>query len=185
MSGRMRDGIVVSGLYALGVIVTGVIAFGMGRAQDERRQVDRPRNLAPREEASATATDPAILAAKEPGPIPKEDQLYVFAMPEKGTQSVLVLRVVDGDTYEGAFLVPCMFRVRGIDAPEMRDKGGRPAKEYLEKLIAGKLFSCNLQGREKYGRIIADIHLGKDQGWLSEAMIKAGHAKPYSGGKRE
>jgi endonuclease YncB( thermonuclease family) len=183
MSGRMRDGIVVSGLYALGVIVTGVIAFGMGRAQDERRQVDRPRNLAPREEGSVA--DPAILAAKEPGPVPKEDHLYVFAMPEKGAQSILVLRVVDGDTYEGAFLVPCMFRVRGIDALEMRDKGGRPAKEYLEKLIAGKFFSCNLQGREKYGRIIADLHLGKDQGWLSEAMIKAGHAKPYGGGKRE
>jgi endonuclease YncB( thermonuclease family) len=131
------------------------------------------------------ATDPAILAAKEPGPVPKEDQLYVFAVPEKGTQSVLVLRVVDGDTYEGAFLVPCMFRVRGIDAPEMRDKGGRPAKEYLEKLVAGKLFSCNLQGREKFGRIIADAFLGKEQGWLSEAMIKAGHAKPYGGGKRE
>jgi endonuclease YncB( thermonuclease family) len=153
--------------------------------QDERRQVDRPRNLALREDGSAITADPTILAAKEPGPVPKEDQLYVFAVPEKGTQSVLVLRVVDGDTYEGAFLVPCMFRVRGIDAPEMRDKGGRPAKEYLEKLIAGKLFSCNLQGREKFGRIIADAYLGKDQGWLSEAMIKAGHARPYGGGKRE
>jgi endonuclease YncB( thermonuclease family) len=136
MSGRMRDCVAVISLYALGVTVAGAIGYQTHARQDERRQLERPRNLAPREEG--LATDPAILAAKEPGPVPKEDQLYVFALPEKGTQSVLVLRVVDGDTYEGAFLVPCMFRVRGIDAPEMRDKGGRPAKEYLEKLITGR-----------------------------------------------
>lgn len=185
MVGRLGRAVAVLALLGTGAGIGAWINRGWTQ-EGERRAPDRPRNLARDEEpAPDPSLDPIILAAKEPGPIPKEDQLYVFALPEKGTQSVLVLRIVDGDTCEGAFLVPVMFRLRGINTPEMRDKGGRPAKEYLEKLLAGKLYSANLWGRERHGRILADFYLGKDQGWVSEAMIKAGHAKPYGGGKRE
>lgn len=116
-----------------------------------------------------------------PGDVPKEDQLYVWAVPEKGTQSVLVLRVVDGDTVEAAYLVPVMLRLNRINAPERGTPEGKKAEEALSRLVGGKLLAVNVHGRDKYGRVLADVYLSKEDGWLSDKMVKEGHAKPWDG----
>jgi endonuclease YncB( thermonuclease family) len=157
--------------YLLGVTVG--VKIAPATAQD-KPALERPRPLSP-EKAALTG----------PGPEPNEDQLYVWPLPEKGTQSLLVLRVLDGDTMECAYLVPVMVRIRGVNAPELTASGGRDAREALDKLAGGKLLPANLHGREKFGRVLADFWLGKDKGWVSQALIKGGFAKPYDGGKRE
>lgn len=151
----------------LGALIGAKAARGQ-QPSENARQLERPRNLTPQESAT------------DPGPTPKDDQLYVWPLPERGTQTVLVLRVLDGDTLEGAYLVPIMFRVKGIKAPALNDKGGRLAREDLEKLLVGKLYSANLYGREPFGRVLADFWMGKDQGWASAAMLKGGHVKPLA-----
>lgn len=165
---RMLFGWPVSSL----VLGTGMVLL----AQDkDKPPLERPRPLA---EGARTPADPH-------GPVPKDEQLYVWPVPEQGTQTLIVLRVIDGDTAEAAYLVPVVLRVKGINAPELRDKGGKEAREALDKLVGGKLLPANLFGREKYGRVLADFYLGKDQGWLSEALIKGGWVKKYEGGPRE
>lgn len=158
----------------LAALVLVVAGFYLAVLAQEKPAVERPRPLSAEKAARAEA-----------GPEPDESQLYVWPLPEKGTQSLLVLRVVDGDTMECAYLVPVMVRIKGVNAPELSQSGGRDAKEALDKLTGGKLLPANLHGREKFGRVLADFWLGKEGGWVSNALIKGGHARPYDGGKRE
>lgn len=39
--------------------------------------------------------------------------------PRSGEEKVLITRVIDGDTVEFCWLIPCRGRIKGIDAPEM------------------------------------------------------------------
>lgn len=153
---KLMGGVVIALVAALATVM------GTGLAQD----VKRPRPIEKKDEK----------AAKEEAP--EADKLYVWSVPEGGLQSVLVLRVIDGDTAECAFLVPFTARLKGTQAPELKEKGGKEAKEKLDELIGGKLLPARLHGREKCGRTLADFHLGKD-GWAAAALIKAGHAKAY------
>jgi micrococcal nuclease len=114
-----------------------------------------------------------------------------------------VLSVYDGDTITiGAIVygVYTKFSVRlyGIDCAEMR--GGTAetkalaerAKLFVEYAILGKVVEIQvLNGkihngkkiREKYGRLLALVSMpdGRD---LSEALLAAGLAKKYDGGKK-
>lgn len=80
-------------------------------------------------------------------------------------------------------------RVRGVDAPEIRGKcesekiAARAAKKYtVLSLRSAKTIELRNIQRGKYFRIIADVYI---DGWsLSKALIKAGHGRKYSGGKR-
>lgn len=108
-----------------------------------------------------------------------------------------LVRVIDGDTVEIRALIwldqhiVTRVRLRGIDAPEL---GGRcpdearravEAAEALRKLLAGRQLHLTDIGRDKYGgRIIGRIMAGSGND-IGEAMLAAGHARPYAGGRRD
>jgi endonuclease YncB( thermonuclease family) len=111
---------------------------------------------------------------------PEEGKLYTLGLPSSGLATVHGFRAVDGDTFEGAFLIPVVFRVHGINAPERGRPGAAEATQALSALVAGKMMTVRVDGREKYGRTLADVWLGKDAGWLSDDFIKRGLASPYN-----
>jgi micrococcal nuclease len=101
-----------------------------------------------------------------------------------------VIRIVDGDTLhlevELGFDVTRKdsFRLYGLDAPELNTDAGKAAKVWLaEALTQGVLIiTTHKDDREKYGRYLATLWI--DQKNVNEAMIAAGHAVVYGGGKR-
>jgi len=80
-------------------------------------------------------------------------------------------------------------RVAGVDAPEIRGQcdsekiAARKAKQFTVRALrnAGIIELRNIR-RGKYFRIIAEVYIDGVQ--LAELLIRAGHARPYSGGKR-
>jgi micrococcal nuclease len=101
--------------------------------------------------------------------------------------------VVDGDTVW--FLIDLGFdltlrkklRFANIDAPELKNVGGKEAKEYLaQSLPVGKeVILVSKKTLDKYGRFVATVMLdgkvtatveGKD---LNKDMLDSGHAKAF------
>lgn len=82
--------------------------------------------------------------------------------------------VIDGDTIR---LGNLKIRLWGIDAPELHQSLGVPAKAFLEDTVAGKEIRCLPDGSISYDRVVAKCLVdGQD---IGELIISAGHAKPY------
>ena len=93
-------------------------------------------------------------------------------------------RIVDGDTVEVA---GTKIRLSGIDAPETdqicfdaagaKVTCGIAARDALQSAFGGKPWSCEITGRDRYGRALADCTAdGADvQGW----MVRHGHALSF------
>lgn len=108
------------------------------------------------------------------------------------------LRVIDGDTVairtpppRGQAVEPVRVRILGLDAPETRGAGceaerklGRAASRTLRRLAAeAGTVTIEATGRDRYGRTLAHLTLdGRD---VAGALISAGLARPYAGGRRE
>lgn len=92
---------------------------------------------------------------------------------------------VDGDTLRlYSPRADLRLRVWGIDAPELREAGGRAAKDALAALADGQPLACDLRDVDRYGRPVVRCTLpdGRD---VACAMVTAGHAQDwplYSGG---
>lgn len=110
---------------------------------------------------------------------------------------VRVIKVYDGDTITIASRLPMKgseiyrwsVRLRGIDCPELksRDIGEKACAEkaqaFLSNLILGKKVLLKNIGRDKYGRLLADVyHQNKN---LSRVMLNNCLAVEYDGGKKE
>lgn len=108
-----------------------------------------------------------------------------------------VTAVVDGDTVEVRARiwlgqdVTTRVRLHGIDTPEIHGKcdeeraKARRAKIFVEAAIAGgRVTLSNVQYGKYAGRVVADIVLADGRG-LAEALIQAGLARSYGGGKRQ
>ena len=102
-----------------------------------------------------------------------------------------VIRVIDGDTFEGHLdnggnpgvnpwmlqLTKIVVRISGIDAPERGQWYGDVATLHLQWLISGKAVGLKLKQKDSYGRWIATVYLnGAD---ISEEMLKEGLAWHY------
>lgn len=113
-----------------------------------------------------------------------------------GRHPVDVLRTIDGDTFEakvhlwpGLDLVTRV-RLRGIDAPELKAacaeelRMAQAASEALRNLLSeGEVTIFNI-GPDKYnGRVVADATTPRTPN-ISEALLTAGHARRYGGGRR-
>lgn len=102
-----------------------------------------------------------------------------------------VISAYDGDTFRAEIDVGFhmsaeqMFRVAGLDTPELGQPGALEARDYLRQRLAeappGSL-SVRSYKTEKYGRWLAEIYIGDEH--LNETMIQLGHARPYFGGPR-
>lgn len=73
-------------------------------------------------------------------------------------------------------------RIRSIDAPEMRQPGGREARDALAEMIRDRTLSYSRDTCDRYGRTLAHV-TADGRGWrgvdLGAAMVAAGHADWY------
>lgn len=92
-------------------------------------------------------------------------------------------RVVDGDSLRIGDLE---IRLKGVDAPEMRQncsRGGRPyrcgetARRAVETKVGGRPIACRIEGRDRYGRSLARCRVdGQDLGaWLVREGLAVGY----------
>jgi endonuclease YncB( thermonuclease family) len=107
-----------------------------------------------------------------------------------------VIRTIDGDTFEArVHLWPGLdlttrVRLRGIDAPELKAscpqelQMAEAASDALHGLLGeGDVTIFNI-GPDKYqGRIVADVATRRTEN-VSAALLAAGHARSYNGGRR-
>ena len=67
---------------------------------------------------------------------------------------VKVKKVIDGDTFQterGRFI-----RLAEVEAPELEERGGKKAKQELEKLIKGEAVTYEQVGTS-FGRVVAKV----------------------------
>ena len=108
-----------------------------------------------------------------------------------------VLRVIDGDTFEARVRiwpghdVTTRVRLRGIDAPEMQarcreeETMALAARDALAAILAQGGVGVSKVGTDKYGgRILAEAST-RNTADVSAAMLAAGVARPYTGGRRD
>lgn len=91
--------------------------------------------------------------------------------------------VVDGDTIE---LGGTIYRINGIDAPEMGQKCksgskswpcGKEAANLMVSLVQGQAVDCVTHTKDQYGRQIATCYVGEQD--LGAAIVEAGLAWAY------
>jgi len=108
------------------------------------------------------------------------------------TYNAEVLKIHDGDTItcnvDLGFSVKVVmtFRLKGIDTPELigvnRQKA-LDARDFLKsKLTKNIIIKTYKDQREKYGRYLCEIFIGKIS--INQLMIKEGYAIAYDGGKK-
>jgi len=86
----------------------------------------------------------------------------------------VVTRVIDGDTVEVAGE---SVRLQGIDAPESDQPHGGTATTALKARILDRRVTLKVQGEDRYGRLIAVIHL--DDRNINRWLVASGHAWEY------
>jgi endonuclease YncB( thermonuclease family) len=95
------------------------------------------------------------------------------------TFTARVVGVTDGDTLrvrgDGPQLI---LRLRGIDAPEKGQAYGQRAKEYLSGLAFGQTVTVQATGRDRYGRLLAEVLL-PDGRSVGQELVRAGYAWWY------
>jgi len=116
-----------------------------------------------------------------------------------GSYKAEVVKVIDGDTVKlNVRIWPQLtqqtnLRLKKINTPEKRGKkisdcekkAGQATTNFRQKCLKGAktVIVSDIQLGKFSGRVLGKLSRnGKD---LGEALIKAGHAKPYSGGKRK
>jgi len=112
-----------------------------------------------------------------------------------------VVNVYDGDTFRAALYVEnrirkYTFRSLGYDSPEMKPLKTLPnreshkeraieARDYLRSLILDKIVFLRCSKNDKYGRVLVDFYLHKnDKKSINMMMIENNHGVPYDGGKK-
>jgi micrococcal nuclease len=87
-----------------------------------------------------------------------------------------VIGVTDGDTITVLRVSrPEVIRLRGIDAPERGQAYGERARQYTATLVFGKVVAVEAAGRDRYGRLLAEVRL-PDGRSLSRELVRAGLA---------
>ena len=112
------------------------------------------------------------------------------------TYPATVTRVIDGDTVVATVTVwPGLtwrgaVRLRGLDTPELRGRcpeeraAARAAREALVAQLDGATVTVQDPEHGLYaGRVVATLVAGDSA--VAHALIAAGHARPYAGGRRE
>ena len=111
--------------------------------------------------------------------------------------SGFVVSVYDGDTFTLAVWnqeiqkwTKWSVRVAGIDCPELRTKNTNEkivalkAKTFVESVILKKRVQLKNVSREKYGRILADIHVENETQTLNQMLLERRLAVAYDGGTK-
>jgi len=72
-----------------------------------------------------------------------------------------VTKIIDGDTFETASRKNPV-RLANVDAPEKGQPGSAKAKEALSKMIQGEEVRIDTVSRDKYGRAVANVYVGRE-----------------------
>lgn len=88
------------------------------------------------------------------------------------------VRAIDGDTIVVAGPGKTGVRVRlyGVNSPELPEKGGMPAKYFVEDILHGKKVRLEVKYKDRYDRTVAIVYV---KGWhepLNLILLKEGHA---------
>ena len=78
-----------------------------------------------------------------------------------------VTRVIDGDTFETANRKRSV-RLANVNSPEKGVRGGATATKALKGLIEGETVSIETVARDKYGRSVANVKIGRQS--VNKAM---------------
>lgn len=113
----------------------------------------------------------------------------------EGPVAAAVVHVVDGDTFEARAAIwlgqsiDVRVRIAGVDAPELHARCDEEramadtARNWLAHRIEGSEVRLSAIRYDKYGgRVDATVH--DRAGDVGEALIAAGMARPYHGGRR-
>jgi len=97
-----------------------------------------------------------------------------------------VVSIADGDTITvlDAEKVQHKIRLEGIDSPEKGQAFGTKAKEKMSELVGEKEVVVTWKKKDRYGRILGDVHLGDRL--INLEMVQEGlawHYKQYSKSK--
>jgi micrococcal nuclease len=135
--------------------------------------------------------------------IPNKTTSYLKDCVYKDTQIFIpqikfakVIKVYDGDTITVAAKLPFntspvyrfSVRLRSIDSPEIRGESKKEcdlaiqSRDALHNLIFGKIIELKNNGKEKYGRLLADIYYNDIH--VNKWMLDKGYAIKYEGGKK-
>jgi endonuclease YncB( thermonuclease family) len=125
-------------------------------------------------------------------PIPKR----LVAQGLEGPVNATVERVIDGDTIEvradiwlGQSLL-IRVRIDGVDAPELEARcpeervRALASRDFLVRRLTGSTVKLSRIAYDKYGARVR-ARVADAQGDLAEALLTAGLARPYYGGRRE
>ncbi len=110
--------------------------------------------------------------------------------PQKSSEKLLHLRVVgvhDGDTLTGLDEARTQFKIRldAIDAPEIKQPFGQASKKALAEKVFGKDVVVVAKTKDRYGRTVGHIMLGKRD--INLEMLEEGmawHYEKYDHNKR-
>ena len=107
-----------------------------------------------------------------------------------------VVKVYDGDTITVAAKLPFekspiyrfSVRLRSIDSPEIKGQSEKEcqlaivSRDALHNLIFDKIIELRNNGKEKYGRLLADLYVNDLH--VNKWMVDKGYAVKYDGGKK-
>ncbi len=104
-------------------------------------------------------------------------ELSTLAMEPPPAVAGRIYRVIDGDTVEIASMCR-RFRVRfkGVDAPELRRRTGRRARDWAVENLEGKAVSWSAVGVDIYGRFLGYLFL-QDGTFVNAEIIRRGYAR--------
>ena len=79
-----------------------------------------------------------------------------------GAADLRVVRISDGDTFTGLDSQNRQVKIRlhGIDAPEKAQAFGTVSRKALGDLIEGKVVEVQQVDKDRYGRVVANVHVG-------------------------
>jgi micrococcal nuclease len=77
-------------------------------------------------------------------------------------EQLKVVSISDGDTFTGIDSLNRQVKVRlhGIDAPEKAQAFGNASWKALGDLIEGKTVEIQQVDKDRYGRVVANVHVG-------------------------
>ena len=104
------------------------------------------------------------------------------------TYKAKAISVYDGDTVtlvvDLGFKISTEVKLRleGIDTPELRR--ARDARDHLRRRLDEGAVRVQTTKKGKYGRWLGVLWVGDSTESINDELVRLGHAKPYSGGKR-
>lgn len=106
---------------------------------------------------------------------------------DNNVRSVLVTRVIDGDTFAGNLFVlgnkiqfhDQRFRLMDVNTPEKGEAGYEEATSFVKKVIEEKVVFVHISGKDSFGRWLVYVHTADSETSINDALLKRSLAVPY------